>query len=281
MGQRIGIIAGSGEFPLLAFAEARRRGLEAFVAAVRGEAEETLGDAVPDAVWFGPGELGGLLDFLKSRGIADVLIAGKVRPESVLRPGTADPAALRVLDRTGGRSPSRLIGSLIAFLEEQGIRVLDPALFLADRFFPPGVLTRTQPSPPVLADIGRGFAVARTLADMDAGQTVVVKDGAIVALEGAEGTDRAILRGGELAGSGTVVVKVARSNQDPRIDLPGAGLRTVLSLVEARAAAFGFEAGKVAFFQKDEAVAAADAHGIALVATAGSAGGWPVPRSGT
>ena len=281
MGQRLGIIAGSGEFPLLAVAEARRRGLEVTVAAIRGEAQETLGDAVPDAAWFGPGELGGLLDLLISRGIVDVLIAGKVRPESVLRPGAADPAALRVLDLAGGASPSRLIGSLIAFLEERGIRVLDPSPFLADRFFPPGVLTRTRPSPAVLRDIERGFAVARTLADLDAGQTVVVKGGAIVALEGAEGTDRVILRGGELAGSGTVVVKVARSNQDPRIDLPGAGLRTVLSLVEARAAAFGFEAGKVAFFQKDEAIAAADARGIAIVATAGSAGGRPGPRSGT
>ena len=279
MGQRIGIIAGSGEFPLLAVAEARRRGLEATVAVVRGEAEETLGETVPDAVWFGPGELGGLLGFLKSRGIADVLIAGKVRPESVLRPGAADPVALRVLDLAGGRSPSLLIGGLIAFLEEQGIRVLDPAPFLADRFFPPGVLTRTQPSPAVLADIGRGFTVARTLADLDAGQTAVVKDGAIVALEGAEGTDRAILRAGELAGPGTVVVKVARTNQDARIDLPGAGLKTVRSLIEARAAAFAFEAGKVVLFRKDESIAAADEHGIALVAT-GPPGERRNPRSG-
>jgi DUF1009 family protein len=278
MGQRIGIIAGSGEFPLLAVAEARRRGLEATVAAVRGEAEEALGDAVLDAAWFGPGELGGLLGFLKSRGIAEVLIAGKVRPESVLRPGTADPAALRVLELAGGRSPSRLIGGLIALLEEQGIRVLDPSPFLADRFFPPGVLTRTRPSPAVLADIGRGLAAARMLADLDAGQTVVVKDGAVIALEGAEGTDRAIRRGGELAGAGTVVVKVARSNQDPRIDLPGAGLRTIRSLIEARAAAFAFEAGKVVLFRKDESVAAADAHGIAIVVSP-LPGGRRDPRS--
>jgi DUF1009 family protein len=278
MGQRIGIIAGSGEFPLLAVAEARRRGLEATVAAVRGEAEEALGDAVLDAAWFGPGELGGLLGFLKSRGIAEVLIAGKVRPESVLRPGTADPAALRVLELAGGRSPSRLIGGLIALLEEQGIRVLDPSPFLADRFFPPGVLTRTRPSPAVLADIGRGLAAARMLADLDAGQTVVVKDGAVIALEGAEGTDRAIRRGGELAGPGTVVVKVARSNQDPRIDLPGAGLRTIRSLIEARAAAFAFEAGKVVLFRKDESVAAADAHGIAIVVSP-LPGGRRDPRS--
>lgn len=278
MGQRIGIIAGSGEFPLLAVAEARRRGLEAAVAAVRGEAEESLGEAVPDAAWFGPGELGGLLGFLKGRGISDVLIAGKVRPESVFKPGEAVPDALRVLDLAGGRSPSRLIGGLIAFLEMQGIRVLDPSPFLADRLFPPGVLTRTRPSPAVLADIERGFALARTLADLDAGQTVVVKDGEVVALEGAEGTDRAIRRGGELAGPGTVVVKVARSNQDPRVDIPGAGLRTVRSLIEARAAAFAFEAGKVVLFRKDESVAAADEHGIAIVAAAPPGG--RDPRSG-
>ena len=279
MGQRIGIIAGSGEFPLLAVAEARRRGLETVVAAVRGEAEDALGDEVPDAAWFGPGDLGGLLAFLKGRGIAEVLIAGKVRPESVLRPGALDSAARRVLEAAGEGSPSRLIGSLIAFFEGQGIRVLDPSPFLADRFFPPGVLTRTRPSPAVLADIERGFAVARALADLDAGQTAVVKNGQVVALEGIEGTDLTILRAGDLAGPGTVVVKVARTDQDPRIDLPGAGLRTVRSLVEARAAAFAFEAGKVVLFRKDESVAAADEHGIALVAT-GSPGKRLEPRSG-
>lgn len=280
MGQRIGIIAGSGEFPLLAVAEARRRGLDATVAAVRGEADEALGSAVPEAAWFGPAELGGLVGFLKGRGVVDILFAGKVRPESVLRPGAVDPAAVRVLERAGGASPSRLIGSLIGFLEEQGFRVLDPTPFLADGFMPAGILTRTQPSPAVLADVGRGFAAARALADLDAGQTAVVKNGAVVALEGMEGTDRAILRGGELAGPGTVVVKVARTDQDPRIDLPGAGPRTVRSLVEARAAAFAFEAGKVALFRRAESVAAADEHGIVLIATA-PPGAPRNPRSGT
>jgi UDP-2,3-diacylglucosamine hydrolase len=280
MGQRIGIIAGSGEFPLLAVADARRRGLETAVAAIRGEAEEALGEEVPDAAWFGPGELGGILAFLKSRGIAEVLIAGKVRPESVLRPGAVDDAARRVLETAGGGSPSRLIVSLIAFLEGQGIRVLDPSPFLADRLFPPCVLTRTQPSPAALADIGRGFTVARTLADLDAGQTAVVKNGMVIALEGVEGTDRTILRAGDLAGPGTVVVKVARTRQDPRIDVPGAGPRTVRSLIEARAVAFAFEAGKVVLFRKDESVAAADEHGIALVA-AGPPEEPRKPRSGT
>ncbi len=268
MGQRIGIIAGSGDFPLLAVAEARRRGLEAAVAAVRGEADESFGPAVPGVAWFGPAELGGLIGFLKGRGITDILIAGKVRPGAVLEPGAVDPAARRVLERAGTGSPARLIGAFIAFLEEQGFRVLDPTPFLAGLFVPPGVLTRTRPSPAALADIERGFAAARTLADLDAGQTVVVKGGAIVALEGMEGTDRTILRAGELAGAGTVVVKVARTGQDPRIDLPGAGPGTVRSLIEARAAVFAFEAGKIAFFWKEESVAAADGHGIALVATA-------------
>ena len=91
MGERIGIIAGSGEFPLLAVAEARRRGLDVTVAAVRGEADEALGSAVPEAAWFGPGELGGLVGFLKGRGVVDILFAGKIRPESVLRPGADRP----------------------------------------------------------------------------------------------------------------------------------------------------------------------------------------------
>ena len=278
MGQRIGIIAGSGELPARAAAEALRLGFDVAVAAVRGEADPGIAGTATDLEWFGPGELEVALAFLARRGVVDVLLAGKVGPEAVLRPSPADPAAARVLAAAADLRPARLVGALIGLLEARGFKVLDPTPFLAGGLVPPGVLTRTLPSPAALRDIERGFSVARRLADLDAGQTVVVRDGAVVALEGAEGTDRAILRGGQLAGPGTVAVKVARTDQDPRIDLPGVGLGTVRSLAEARASTLAFEAGRVVLFQKEEALALADAHGIAVVATGPPGAGRPSRR---
>ena len=111
-----------------------------------------------------------------------------------------------------------------------------------------------------------GWGIARKLADLDIGQTVIVKGKAIVAVEGIEGTDEAIKRAGELAGKGIVVVKVSRSYQDPRIDLPAVGLETVKSLIQAGGQGLGFEARKIPFFQKGEAISLADDHGVSIIA---------------
>jgi len=266
MGDRLGIIAGSGEFPLLAAAEARRKGLDVVVAAIRDEADPGLAARIPGVEWFDVRDAAGLSAFLAGRGVRSVLLAGKIRPEAALAADPADPAARRILEDAGGRSPSRLIAGLIRLLEAQGLRVEDPTPFLAPLFCPPGPLTRIPGSPAVAGDAAYGFRIARVLADEDIGQTVIVKAGMIIAVEGMEGTDRAILRGGELAGPGTVAVKVSRSSQDPRIDLPAVGLETVRSLVAARAAALAVEAGRVPFFQREEAVALAESRGIALIA---------------
>ena len=126
--------------------------------------------------------------------------------------------------------------------------------------------TTDRPSRELELDIAFGWEMARNIADSDIGQTVVVKDRAIVAVEGMEGTDETIKRGGRLAGKGTTVVKVSRMSQDPRIDLPAVGLATVQSLVAAKSSVLCFEAGQMPFFQRQEAVCLADAQGIAIIA---------------
>ena len=266
MGDRLGIIAGSGEFPVLAAAEARRRGIEVVVAAVRGEADPGLAERVSGVEWFDVDDAAGLSAFLVNRGIRNVLLAGKVRPEAALRTAGGNSAAEGIRREARGGSPALLVASLIRYLEAQGIRVEDPTPFLCSLFCPPGILTRTPVSPGISEEVAYGFKIARLLADADIGQTVIVKGRMTIAVEGIEGTDRAILRGGELAGPGTVVVKVGRSNQDPRIDLPGVGLDTVRSLVAARAAALAIEAGRVLFVGREGAVALAESRGISLLA---------------
>ena len=117
-----------------------------------------------------------------------------------------------------------------------------------------------------MADIKFGWTVARQIADLDIGQTVIVKEKAIVAVEGMEGTDETIERGGLLAGKGTTVVKVSRTHQDPRVDLPAVGLNTVQSLIDAKSAALCVEANRVAFFQREEAIALAKSNNIVILA---------------
>ena len=130
----------------------------------------------------------------------------------------------------------------------------------------PGVLTTKKPSSKIRGDIDFGWGIARKLADIEIGQTIVVKEKAVVAVEGMEGTDAAIKRGGMLAGEDTVVIKICRTHQDPRIDLPAVGIHTLNALVAARSRALCLEAKKMPFFQKEESLALANAHGITIIA---------------
>jgi hypothetical protein len=265
------VIAGSGPFARQALALARAQGYALRVAGVRGEASPDLeSEAVPFA-WIGWDEFDKLVSFFKDGGIEEVLLVGKVDPAALVRRLEGDgPKGSALLARIRGMSPTALLESLIAFLGERGFTVKDPGFLLAPFFRPPGLLGRVAPEPSVSADVAFGWPLALTLADLDIGQTLVVKRGAVVAVEGMDGTDATILRAGRIAGPGCAVVKRARTRQDLRIDAPGVGLGTVRACVEARAAALAVEAGRVAFFDLAEAAALADANGLALIAVEGS-----------
>ncbi|MBN1222376.1 MAG: LpxI family protein, partial [Candidatus Aminicenantes bacterium] len=159
-----------------------------------------------------------------------------------------------------------LIKTVIGLLEAQGITVLDPSPFLASAFCGEGLLSNRKMTGELETDIDFGWKIARRAADLDIGQTIIVKDRAVVAVEGMEGTDDAIERGGLLAGLGTTVIKVSRTHQDPRIDLPAVGLNTIKAMVTAGCAALCIEADRVPLFQKEEALALADAHNIVILA---------------
>jgi DUF1009 family protein len=269
MGRRIGIIAGSGTFVSGVVSELRRRETRCVVLAIKGESSPRLAGAADAFLSVKPGELRRAVAFFKRHRVTDLLLLGKVWPGVVFRRQNFDVETWRRLEKIKDRSASGVLEAAIAFLEAQGFKVLSPAPFLAPHFYKPGVLTRSAPSPEVLEDIRLGLRVAGQLADLEIGQTLVVKGGVIVAVEGMEGTDRAILRGGRLAGPGSVVIKAGRTAQDMRVDVPAAGLDTVKALLRARGAALAIEAGKVALFQKEEAVSLADAHGASIVIQAG------------
>jgi DUF1009 family protein len=266
MGNRLGIIASSGEIPSLIQEKARDKGYTCVVAAIEGQAEISVMADSEIARWFELGDIEGVISYFNSNGVSEVIFAGKIDPRVIYNKTRFDPTALRILDSGIDKKPTSIIEKVIFFFEEQGLSVIDPTPFLSSFFCEEGIITKTQPSEMIELDIAFGWDIARSIADLDIGQTVIIKSRAIVAIEGMEGTNQAIKRGGHLAGMGTTMVKVSRMRQDPRIDLPAVGLATVQSLVEAKCSALCFEAGKMPFFQKHDAVALADAHNIAIIA---------------
>ncbi len=265
MGRRIGIIAGSGEFPFVVLDEANRMGYSSVIAGIRGEAAAGLKEKADIFEWIDAGNILSLVSFFGKNDVSEAVFAGKVEPRTIYETDKLGESSLKILGQIQERSPTAVIQAIIDFIQGEGIQIVDPRQFIASSFCEAGVLTKTELSPDLEEDIVFGWKIAKNIADLDIGQTVIVKDKAVVAVEGIEGTDEAIRRGGQLAGKDTVVVKVCRTIQDPRVDLPAVGLKTVKSLVHAQSKALCFESEKVAFFQKEEAVALADANRIAIV----------------
>jgi len=264
MGQRIGIIAGSGRYLPTAVLMLKKQGLLPVVAAVEGQASPRLQKAAGVFRWFKPGQLAGVVSYFLENGAREIVMLGKVRANAVFQRGNFDETAWNALQGLDNKSPLGLLGAAVAFLEGGGLEVLTPNAVLGSHFCQEGVLTKVEPTPGQLADIDFGLGLARRFADLDIGQTLVVKDRAVVAVEGMEGTDEAIKRGGRLAGPGFVAVKAGRTSQDLRLDIPAVGLDTVKTLVRAGGGALGLDSLKVAFFQKKEALALAETHGIAV-----------------
>jgi DUF1009 family protein len=198
--------------------------------------------------------------------VKEAYLAGKIDPRRVLEPEKMDEDALHLLKDLKEWSPSSIIKTLIDYLSSQGIAVEAPHKIISSLFCSAGILTKTQPSSDIKEDMSFGWSIARSLSDLEVAQTIVVKNKTVVAVEGIEGTDQAILRGGELAGPDSVVIKVSRTVQDMRIDLPAIGLRTIRHLIKARCKALCFEAERMPFFQKEAALKLADENDVCIVA---------------
>jgi DUF1009 family protein len=265
MGRRLGVIAGSGEFPIHLCGEARSLGYDCVIAGIKGEAEPSLAETVDILEWFDIQEFEKLIAFFRKNGVSEAVFAGKIDHRHIYRNEALRKILPSLMGKETNSSPSALIETAIKVFSSQGVAIKDPTPYIASAFCEAGVLTENQPTADAEEDILFGWEIARRLADLEIGQTVVIKRKAVVAVEGIEGTDEAIRRGGQLAGDGIVVIKVSRSRQDPRIDLPAAGLNSVKSLIQAGGQTLCFEAQKVPFFQKVEAIALADSHGVSIV----------------
>jgi len=266
----LGLIAGNGTFPFLILRAARQLGHEVVVVAVEGEAFpelETLGRELGGVQfhWIALGHLGKCIKILTQAGVTRAIMAGQVKHTKLFGGVLPDLTLLSVLARLKSKNTDALIAAIADVLQDKGITLMDSTEFLADLLAPPGVLTRVKPTESMLADFAFAYAVADTVAGLDIGQTIIVKDRAVVAVEAMEGTDAAITRAGELAGAGTRVVKVAKPSQDMRFDVPVVGVATIRVMQAAGADALSIDAGKTLILDGPAFLAAAHEAGVVVV----------------
>ena len=269
-GEVLGLIAGQGVFPLEVARTARRRGVRVACVALRDQTRPEIESAVESITWIYPGEVGAGLAAFRDAGVREVVMAGKVAKSDLFR----NPDALRLDANAAGmiggladRKDDTILGKLADFLETLGLRLLPQYALTPELLVAEGVLTRTQPSEAQRADIAFGVPIAKTIGELDIGQTVVVKDRAVLAVEAIEGTDAALRRAGAIA-AGACAVKVAKPGQDPRFDVPTIGPGTVAVLAEAKIGVLAIEAGATVVLEREAVVREADRLGIAIVAVA-------------
>src|SRR3989338_3295956 len=246
MDKVLGLIACCGKLPGILLEEAKKAGYRVAVCAVEGEADPKIGRLADVVEWVRVGQLGRLAMFFKRESVSQTVMGGKIRKANLFR-GQVRPdlEMIKMLAKARNRSDDSLLGGVADYLKEKGMPLLDSTTFLDEDTLPPeGVLTKRKPSRKEEQDIEFGWRLAKEMGRLDVGQTVVVKDQAVLSVEAIEGTDEAILRGGSLGNGGVTVVKVAKPNQDFRFDVPAVGLNTLEALLQARAKTLAIEARK-------------------------------------
>lgn len=254
----LGIIAGSGAYPLLVAQAARASGVREIVAiGFTGETDPKLEGLVDQMEWMRVGQLGRLLSYLRTANVRRAMMAGQIAPKNLfaLRP---DWKALLLLAGLQRRNAETIFGAIADELSHVGIKLLPAFTFLEEYLAPAGLiagpaLTRRQE-----ADVTFGLAIAKEITRLDVGQTVIVKNGTVLAVEAFEGTDEAVKRGGNLGGKGAVMVKVSKANQDMRFDVPVIGVQTVLIAAAANIRVIAVEAGRTLLLEKDGVIANAE-----------------------
>ena len=268
---RIGLVAGRGIYPRLVLEGARRDGQELVVAAFEGETEAAVASRGRPTGWLRVGQLGGLVSFLKKQGVNRAIFAGQITPRRLydLRP---DLKALWILAQMKERNAATLFGAVVKELERAGIRVLPATTFLEDHLAKPGLIAGPRPPFHLSADIQFGWPLAKAVARLNIGQSLVVRKGTVMAVEGFDGTDATLKRGGQIAGEDATAIKVTSPAQDMRFDVPVIGPRTIESAAEGKVRAIVLEAGRSLILGAEEVGELAARHKITVWGHRGGVG---------
>lgn len=260
------IIAGRGVYPLELARSARANGVQRVHAvAFRGETRKDLAAEVDGLRWVRVGRLADLLDAVKSSGAPEAVMVGQIKPAHLFL-ARFDAPMRELLARLPRRNADTIFGAVGEELAKLGVTLVHAGRFMESRMPAPGVLTNREPTEREWADIRQGFDLAKFSASHKAGQSVVVKNGTVLAVEAFEGTDKMILRAGRVGGRGGVVVKVAQEDHDMRFDIPAAGPRTLQSMKRAGCGCLALEAHRSILLERDKVIFEANAANICVVA---------------
>ena len=263
---RYGLIAGNGRFPILALESARALGHEVVVVAIKEEAAAEVEQLAARCYWISLGQLSRLIEILKDEGIREVTMAGQVKHAQIFSSIRPDWRLVKLLASLGRKNTDSLIGAVAKVLAEEGISLMDSTALLKPLLATEGVLARRKPSSDELSDIDYGRKIANALAGFDIGQSVVVADGACVALEAMEGTDATLRRAATLAnGKPLRLVKVSRRRRHLLFDVPVVGPATIDVMKETGASALALDAGRTLMLDREEMLEKAREAGVAVV----------------
>ena len=262
----LGLIAGNGKFPLLFAQKARNQNYKIIAAGIKGDTSYLLKFFVDKCAWFKVGDLKKLFTFFKESGVQQVMMAGQVNPNNLFEQNIAfDDEFRNIFEALKDRKADTIFTAIANRLRDQGLELVDSTFLLTEYLAPKGTITNRGPTLRELDDITFGTTIAKEMGGIDVGQTVVVKDKAIVAIEAMEGTDRTIMRGGKIAQNEAVVVKMSKPDQDVRFDVPVVGPRTIKAMIRSRAKCLAIEAGKTLIIDYDRCVRLANKADICII----------------
>ena len=250
---RVGLIVGNGKLPELFLKQCQKKGIELFSVYLFDSVEESIKNH-SNSVKYSVAQPGKIISHFKRNGLSHIIMLGKVEKDLIFSNLKFDFTATKILLSAKNKKDKNILKAIINYIESEGITVLPQNYLMDDYMVKQTVYTKYSPSAEEEKTIEIGIEAAKMLTDIDAGQTVVVKNQSVIALEGIEGTDKAILRGGELAGKNCIVVKMARKNQDYRIDIPTIGLETVKKVAEIKGRGIVVEADKMLFIDQEEVI---------------------------
>ena len=266
--KKIGLLAGAGRLPVECAIAAKTLGYEVYAVALLADTDSELKEHATDYAEINVAKVGSIFKFLKKNGVTEVTMLGKVTKELLFsgKHALPDLTTIKILASMRNHKDDTMMLSVVRAIEEEGFTVADQTALLKPLMPKAGVITHLKPTEAQLKDMEFGLKMAKAIGGLDVGQTVVVKDLAVMALEAIEGTDACIERGGKLARGGAVVAKTAKPNQDMRFDVPAVGLKTLEVMASVQAKALVIEAEQTLLVDKEKVVAFAEKNGITIVA---------------
>ena len=264
-----GIIAGNGQFPLLMAEEARRQGRAVVSIGIKEETDPSLEKLSDTFHWLNLGQIKKTIELLHDAGVEEAVMAGQVKHVRIFDLRHLDIAAVKLLATLPDKKTDTILAAVADLFAKSGIKFLPSTSYLSHLLAPEGYMTSHRPSGEQKKDIEFGLKTAKSIGGLDLGQTVCVKDLAVLAVEAIEGTDSCIRRAGQFCDGGFTAAKTAKPRQDVRFDVPVIGLRTLDSLRDSKAGVLAVEAGKTLFFDKDAFLKGAEDLGLVVVGVKG------------